>query len=326
MSSLVKVKNTKISSDVWCGQTILPGEYFEIPSSYLERWREDVKVFQDIANGNLIVNNGETDYINPVDGRKYLEDDMPQNVTVISEYIIDWTTLKNYFDSNVGAYLNYIELANSYYIWLCFRSQKMFLPDLVKNTAECIDFETNYKSKCNLKEAEESRIRTCKYGRKQHCRFITLVTSTQNSYDNTNYLDVDYGDVTYTMIDSSKNVTTNNAEAKETWIDWMPNYSYEIRGGSVYIPTELVGNLDLWEIHVVGAPEIPQEYGGSLQFLANPRIKWNRGLTIECNSELDPADVTYYPGLPANKIRFIFKHPVAAQVEFQIHLNLYKDS
>jgi hypothetical protein len=246
-------------------------------------------------------------------------------VNSTQELNIDWNTLKNFFDSNLGAFLNYVELPDCYYLWLCFRSQKIFIPYLEKNTTECTDFETNYKSKCNIKEAVEARIRTCRYGRKQHCRFITLITSSQGTFDNTNYLDEDYGDVTYTMIDASRNVTTNNSEAKETWIDWMPAYSYEIRGGSVFIPETLVGDLNLWEIHVVGAPDIPRAYGGSLEFLANPRIKWNRNSQIVCNSELDPADVTYYPGIPANKIRFIFKHPVGAQVEFQIHLNLYLD-
>jgi hypothetical protein len=326
MSSIMKIKNTKISSDVWCGQTIEPGEYFEIPSSYRQRWAEDVKVFQDIANGNLVVNNIEEDITNPIEGYEYLEHEMAQDVVSVSEQIIDWDTMKTFFDNNKGAFLNYLESSNDYYLWLCFRSQKSYIPMLEKNTTEGLDFETNYKSRCNINAAVEARIRTCKYGRKQHCRFITLTTANQNNYDNTNYLDVDYADVTYTMIDINKVVTTNNTEAKETWIDWMPAFSYEVRGGSVYIPETLSGDLNLWEIHVVGAPDIPKIYGGSLEFLANPRIKWNRNSKIECNSELDPADVTYYPSMPvANKIRFIFKHPVGAQVEFQIHLNLYID-
>jgi hypothetical protein len=247
-------------------------------------------------------------------------------VNSTQELLANWSQIKSFFSGNRGSNLNYVDMGTYYYLWLCFRNQKIYLPNLEKSSTDGVDFETNFKSSCNVPEALESRIRTCKYGRKQHCRFITLTTADQNNYDNTNYLDIDYADVTYTMFDASKNVTTNNAEAKETWIDWMPPYSYEVRGGSVYIPETLPGDLNLWEIHVVGAPDIPKEYGGSLEFLANPRIKWNMGHKIECNSELDPADVIYYPGIPANKIRFIFKHPVAAQVEFQIHLNLYKDS
>lgn len=251
-------------------------------------------------------------------------EDFVQPVQCLSEASVSWAEFKTFYDSNIGSFMNYIEFSSHYYLWLCFRDQKIYVPYLSINSNDATDFETNYKALCNIKEPVESRIRTCKYGRRQHCRFITITTADQNNYDNTDYLDEDYGDVTYTMVDSERNITTTNALAKETWIDWMPNYSYEVRGGSVFIPDTLVGDLNLWEIHVVGAPDIPKEYGGSLEFLANPRIKWNTGKTIVCDSQLDPAEVPYMPGIPANKIRFIFKHPVGAQVEFQIHLNLYK--
>lgn len=241
----------------------------------------------------------------------------------IRDVTVDWAILKDLMANNLGVFLNHIDLGDYYYIWVNFKGNKLYLPHLVKTSVEGIEFETSYIARSNLPEASEVRLRTCRYGRRQHCRFITLVTANQNSFDNTDYLDIDYGDVTYTMLDASRNVTLVNSEAKETWIDWMPNYSYEVRGGAVYIPTTLVGDVDLWEIHVVGAPDIPKSYGGSLHFLANPRIKWNRCSKVECNSELDPAEVTYIPGIPANKIRFVFKHPVGAQVEFQIHLNLY---
>jgi hypothetical protein len=248
----------------------------------------------------------------------------PIAVQSLAETSVTWQEYKDFYAINSkGSYINYIDYPNYYYLWLCFREQKLFVPYLPKGTSDSLDFETNFKAQCNLAQANEVRLRTCRYGRKQHCRFVSVVTASQDNFDNTDYLDVDYGDVTYTMVDASRNVTIVDSEAKETWIDWMPNYSYEVRGGSVYIPTELSGDLNAWEIHVVGAPDIPKEYGGCLNFLANPKIKWNRGAKVECNSELDPAEATYMPGIPANKIRFIFKHPVGAQVEFQIHLNLY---
>jgi hypothetical protein len=323
MSRITRIKNNTSQSDVWVGQRIEPGEYFEMPSSHQERWVEDVRVFQDIANARLIINDGEEDITNPIEGFEYLEHSNVESVKSVAENVVTWDIMKSFYQNNKGAYLNYVDLGQSYYIWLCFREQKLYLPSLEKGGAS--DFETNFKSLCNISQANEVRLRTCRYGRKQHCRFVSVVTASQDNFDNTDYLDVDYGDVTYTMIDASRNVTVVNSEAKETWIDWMPQYSYEVRGGSVYIPTELSGDLNAWEIHVVGAPDIPKEYGGCLNFLANPKIKWNRGAKVECNSELDPAEVTYIPGMPANKIRFIFKHPVGAQIEFQIHLNLYID-
>jgi len=250
-------------------------------------------------------------------------------VNSTQELVASWVELKAFHMSNGGCFMNYIDLTTYYYIWLCFRNQKFYLPAMYKvidGTAnpDCTDFETNFKTSCNIPEAPEMRLSTCRYGRKVHSRFISIHTATVNGYNNDNYLDVDQGDVTYIMVDVDRNVTTNPTLCKETWIDWEPLYSYEVAGGDICIPSTLTGDLDAWALHVVAAPDYPAQYGGSIQFICNPRLKWAMGTTLSEDESLNPANTTYVPGYHFTKVRWIIKHPVGEQVEFQIHMRIFR--
>ena len=245
-------------------------------------------------------------------------------VKPISDLVTTWSVLKEFHMMNLGCHMNFIDLGTYYYVWLCFRNQKFYLPRLDKNTTDATDFETNFKPLCNVPEAPEMRLSTCRFGRKLHSRFISFHTATANGYNNDNYLDQDHGDATYTMVDADRNVTTNPSLCKETWIDWEPLYSYEVAGGAIYIPSSLPGDQDLWAMHVIGAPDYPAQYGGSVEFISNPRLKWRIGGWLEEDESLNPANTNYVPGYHFTKVRWILKHPVGAQAEFQIHMRIFK--
>jgi hypothetical protein len=63
MNRIVKLKNATEIDDVWAGQLIVSNEYFLIENSELPRWQNDSKVFQDIALGKLVVNDGDSDFL-----------------------------------------------------------------------------------------------------------------------------------------------------------------------------------------------------------------------------------------------------------------------
>lgn len=73
MNKLIKIKNTSID-DTWTGQLILTDEYYTLENNEINAWINDTKVFDDIANGILIVNTGIdiTDDLSPLDGWKWL--------------------------------------------------------------------------------------------------------------------------------------------------------------------------------------------------------------------------------------------------------------
>jgi hypothetical protein len=237
---------------------------------------------------------------------------------------VTWDELKNFCNITSGAQVNFLEHGEHYHIWCVYKGCTFSIPHLLKTSTEGIDFETTFKYKCNIPQAIETRLSTCRYGRKLHSRFISFHTATTNGYNNDNYLDVDHADAVYVMVDASRNVTTDPSLCKETWIDWEPLYSYEVAGGSIYIPTTLPGDQDAWALHVIGAPDYPAAYGGSVEFIANPRLKWRTGGWIEEDESLNPVNVDYVPTYHFTKMRWIIKHPVGAQAEFQIHLRIFR--
>ena len=266
---------------------------------------------------NDFVNN----YKDSVDG---LPPKIEEAVASTAELQVSWAILKDFYDTYQGCFMNFVEFTDYYYIWMEFRGQKLFIPRLMKN-GSATEFETSYKSKCNVMEAVRTRITTNKTGRHLHMRFITIVTSDQDNFDNTDWQETPYGDLTYVMMDSTANITTVNAEAKETWIMIEPEFDFEVSGGAVSIPNTLAGgNDDAWEVHVVGVPDLPAVFGGNIHFVANPRLKWNKGESIMIDASLNPAEMTYNETYHTSKLLFCFKHPVGAQTEFQIRLKLFK--
>ena len=93
MARIIKIKNTKETSDVWVGQTIAPSEYFTISASALSDWQENAKVFTDVASGDLVINNGDMDFTKGVEGWDWLHGNK-RDVAIESESKVTWTQLK----------------------------------------------------------------------------------------------------------------------------------------------------------------------------------------------------------------------------------------
>ena len=250
-------------------------------------------------------------------------DGIPLTESIVSQNTT-WTVLKNFITNNLGCQLNYIDNGDFYFLWCTYRGHNLYIAHLVKNTSDCTDFETTYKnSVCNIPEATQTRLSTCRFGRKLSSRYISFTTATPNGYNNNNYLGVDFGDVIYTMADVNQNVVTDYTLCTQTWIDWEPTYCYEIAGGSIFVPT-LPADLDLWALYVIAAPDYPESYGGSLAFISNPHLKWVQNQYIIEDESLNPCNVDYVPGYHFTKVRWIIKHPIGAQVEFQINMRIFK--
>jgi len=319
------VKNISGSEIELNGHTFAIDEEWQIPEHKRIDWALSDTVLEAIINESVQIGDGNSYFRTYTDSIDQLKNSVARSVNPTSDLVCDWSCIKNFVANTPLAQMNYFERPTDYYIWIEFRNQKMFVPSLEKNTTDGDDFEDNYKASCNKSEAPQVRITTCQYPRKMHDRYITFTTSDQDNYDNTDWQEQDYGDVTYIMKDVNGNTTTNNSLAKETWIDWEPTFDYEILGGTFFVPNTLSGdNDDAWEIHVIGAPDLSAQYGGSLHLIANPRIKWLKGQNFGIDSSMNPAMLNYDATYHTNKIRAIIKHPVGAQTEFQLNLKVFK--
>lgn len=71
---VIKFKNNKQSADTWLGETIQPGQYWQLQSQL--DWDQSInntKVNQDLWSGDLIINDGVSD-LSAAEGDAYLKD------------------------------------------------------------------------------------------------------------------------------------------------------------------------------------------------------------------------------------------------------------
>lgn len=240
---------------------------------------------------------------------------------------LSWNEYKSFFNANkTHTEISYIEHVDRYDIWSEFRGLKIVVSNLQKTSDDGADFEANYKPLANAPRFDRTRITTCMAGRKAHYRYITFTTASQDSFNDDDEAGTPLGGTSYVMYDASNQVTTVNADAVRTELVFHPDFDYEISGGKLCIPSSLSGNNDnAWEAFVIGAPQIPKEFGGSVRFLNNNRLKWDKGGTIMMDEQLNPAEISGAVSPAARRISVIITHPAGAQSEFQIMFKLYKD-
>lgn len=322
MSKILRNTTASTISYSTPGVSIAAGVSYTIPPLDYSMWSGIDALFTDIGSGAIVVNDGSADLgisdgINSIKGIfvKALE----------STISIPWSEFKVFVDS-MGAdflHLSHIELTGYYIAWVDFRGMHIRC-QISKSDAACAVFEASYKPKSNTKEADRVRITTCKVGRRLSDRSLTFTTSMPGSLNNDDWKAVDFGDATYSIRDFDGVETTVPLLARQTWLDFYPTYDFEICGGGINLPAVLAGDQDLWEIHVLGAPDIPAAYGGNVNFVANNRIKWVKGGQITIDASLNPAELTGAVSPFARKIRFIILHPLGAQSEFQINIKVFK--
>jgi hypothetical protein len=238
---------------------------------------------------------------------------------------LTWSEFKAAFDASNGTFMAYIDTGSAYIAWFTMFGMLIRCDDLFKDgRTDTTDFVNNYKDAANPPEADRTRIVNCRIGYKLHDRYVTFTTADNQNFDNTDHNGDSFGDFTYSMLDSNGDPTTTNANAVQTVLDFYPDYDYEVSGGNLFVPASLTAPTSAWELHVIGAPDIPAAYGGSIAFVANPRLDFRLGDYFRLDSALNPAQVSGVAAALARKIRWIVSHPQAAQQTFQLNMQIFK--
>lgn len=113
----------------------------------------------------------------------------------------------------------------------------------------------------------------------------------------------------------------NLATCVKTVLDFEPNFDFEIIGGALRINSNPASDIRLW---IVGAPDIPAEYGGSKEFASGINLKF---LAPDSSFEIDgrvTKFLTYNPATHQGKMRLILKHPAGTQINLQMVIHLYR--
>lgn len=84
--AFVKIKNTSGEEGTWLGQTLADEATYDIPTAELTQWADDQDVFDDVANGNLTINDGVNDITDTLDGWKILTGTQQMPVSDIDNF------------------------------------------------------------------------------------------------------------------------------------------------------------------------------------------------------------------------------------------------
>lgn len=73
MSRIVKIKNNTGSDKIWCGQTVLANEYYQLQEIEKASFASSSNLLMDISNEEAIINDGDHDILNINDAINYLK-------------------------------------------------------------------------------------------------------------------------------------------------------------------------------------------------------------------------------------------------------------
>jgi hypothetical protein len=113
----------------------------------------------------------------------------------------------------------------------------------------------------------------------------------------------------------------NLSLATKTVIDFEPPFDYEMIGGALRINSNPAQDVRLW---IVGAPDIPAQFGGSKEFASGINLKF---LAPDSTFDIDgrvSKYVTYNPVDHRGKLRIILTHPPGLNLNCQIIIHTYR--
>lgn len=249
---------------------------------------------------------------------------------------LDWTTFKAQVTQG-GLPYRYISQDNIYFIYAVdgqFEYETSIAQEDPANSDQT-DFEANFKtsafptfSQFDTDGAGIVRLKAAKKGWSFWAVPVEITTSTLGTlYCKTS----DGSDIPWINCKiyngSSVEITTpgildaNLATCVKTVVDFEPTFDFEIIGGALRINSNPAQDIRLW---IVGAPDIPAQFGGSKEFASGINLKF---LAPDSSFEIDgrvTKFLAYNDVTHQGKMRIILKHPAGATVNMQLVIHLYR--
>lgn len=107
----------------------------------------------------------------------------------------------------------------------------------------------------------------------------------------------------------------------KTVLDVEHAFDYELIGGALRINSNPGNDIRMW---IVGAPDIPAQFGGSKEFASGINLKF---MAPDSSFDIDgrvSKFISYNAATHQGKLRIILKHPAGAQVNFQFVIHMYR--
>lgn len=113
----------------------------------------------------------------------------------------------------------------------------------------------------------------------------------------------------------------NLSTCVKTILDVELPFDYELIGGALRVTTSPSDDIRLW---IIGAPDIPSQYGGSKEFASGINLKF---LSADNSFDIDgrvAKFITYNPATHQGKLRILLKHAAGLTVNMQVMIHLYR--
>lgn len=247
--------------------------------------------------------------------------------------IHSWSILKTFVDARALS-IQWVDLVDSYHLIAVDGPIKLEYTLAKEQGSDLTDFETNYKVNGNKSFSDIDgtplqRVKASKKGWSFWAVPIELTTSTLGgSVYCKDSADTNIPGITCKIYDENDaEITTagllnaNLNTCVKTVMDFEPAFDYEMIGGVLRINSNPSQDVRLW---IVGAPDIPVQYGGSKEFASGVNLKF---LAPDSAFEIDgrvTKYVTYNNQTHQGKLRAIIKHPAGLNLNIQIIIHTYK--
>jgi len=240
---------------------------------------------------------------------------------------LDWSEFKTRV--SVKARVRFVEKPEFYTIFYSDDAGTFETSIMKDSGSDQTDFETNYKSLANKKLNaidSDGRVITrpiaAQSGWTAQFHTLRISTSTTSGVYSKKRDGTDTGFCTYVMKDVNGATTATPADCVETQVTWEPNYDTERVSGKLYQKEPPAQDVYLW---VVGAPDVPAQYGGNVAFtegginLADVGI----GGTADFDGRASKF-IAYDPTYHSGKFLIVCKHSAGFAHSFTIMFEIFK--
>lgn len=246
---------------------------------------------------------------------------------------VQWVDLKAFVIAR-NLSIQWMQISNKYFLQAIDGQFKLECIIPVQDPAndDQLDFETNYKASGNVSFSDIDgipffRLKASRKGWSFWAVPIEITTSTIGGslYCKDSANNNIPGLVCKIYNGNDEEITTPGllnahlATCVKTVLDFEPAFDYEMIGGELRINSNPGQDIRLW---VVGAPDIPAQYGGSKEFASGVNLKF-----LDTSFEIDgrvTKYVTYNGQDHRGKLRVILKHPAGSTVNMQFVVHTYR--
>lgn len=247
---------------------------------------------------------------------------------------LNWTNFKAQVTQG-GLPYRYFSIDNTYFIY-AVDGQFEYETSIVQDSnSDQTDFEANFKSAAfstfsqfDTDGAAIVRTKAAKKGWSFWAVPIEITTATlatmfcqTSDGSNIPWVSCKIYDGNNNEITTPGLANINLAGCVKTVIDVEPTFDYEIIGGALRINSNPAQDIRLW---IVGAPDIPAQFGGSKEFASGINLKF---MAPDSSFEIDgrvTKFLQYSAQTHQGKMRIILKHPAGVQVNMQMVIHIYR--